>query len=268
MQELMTANNVNVLPIPSFNRAELDVQINTAHAYPRSIDQVTSEAISIIKGDKETAESCIYCLPARKNKDGTKSEPIQGPSIRLAEIIANCWGNLHAATREIANDGRFVTCEAVAWDLQKNVRISSEIRRSIRTRDGRTYSTDMQTVTSNAAQSLALRNAIYRVIPKHVINKLYDAAKATAVGDSKSLSEVLHKIVANFGKAGIEKERIFDFFKISSIEEMTSDHAAQLIGIKTAIMEKRLTKDNCFSVDVETGETVSNATEELNAKIG
>lgn len=262
MQELQRSNESQ--QFLTVNKAELDTQINTAKAFPRNIDQCIGEAISIIKGDKETAESCFYCLPPRKNKDGTKSEPIKGPSVRLAEIIAYCWGNLHAGTRETGNDSRFITVEAVCWDLQKNIKISTEVKRSIRTKDGRPYGADMQAVTSNAGASIALRNSIFRVIPKHIINNLYNQAMSTAVGDSKSLSETRAKILANFAKSGIDKERILTFFQKSSVEDLTKEDVTQLIGIRTSIMEGRLTKDNCFEADPETGETTSPGADELN----
>jgi hypothetical protein len=252
MSELIEHNQAMII-----NRVELDVEIATAKAYPRDMAACIGEALSIIKSDKETAESCFYCLPARKNKDGSKSEPIKGPSVRLGEVIAYCWGNLRIATRETGNDGKFITVEGVCWDLQKNIKIVTEVKRSIKTKDGRTYGADMQVVTSNAAQSIALRNSIFRVIPKHIINNLYGEAMKTAVGDMKSLNEVRAKAIANFAKAGIEKDRILAYFGVETVDEITSEHLTILLGIKQSLVERRLTKENCFDANPETGEVSS-----------
>ena len=105
-------------------RAELDVQISTAKAYPRDVHRSLQYAEQLATMDEETAQSCFYVLP-RKDKDGTKKE-IKGASIRLAEIIANAWGNIHAATRIIENDGRHITAEGIAWDLETNVKIAMQ----------------------------------------------------------------------------------------------------------------------------------------------
>src|ERR1700677_598981 len=107
-------------------RAELDTQISTAKAYPRSSTSAVEYATQLATMDEATAQSCFYCLP-RKEKDGTKKE-IRGASIRLAEIIMCAWGNLHVASRIIENDGRHVTAEGVAWDLQTNVKSSQQVK--------------------------------------------------------------------------------------------------------------------------------------------
>ncbi len=111
-------------------RAELDTQIATAKSYPRSPQRSMSYAVDLATMDEATAQSCFYCLP-RKDKDGTRKE-IRGGSIRLAEIVANAWGNIHAATRIVENDGRHITAEGVAWDLANNVKITMQNKVSIR----------------------------------------------------------------------------------------------------------------------------------------
>src|SRR5580698_5290338 len=111
-------------------RAELDVQISTAKAYPRDLKRTMDLAEQLATMDEETAQSCFYVLP-RKEKDGSKKE-IKGGSIRLAEIVANAWGNIHAATRIVENDGRHITAEGIAWDLESNVKISMQNKISIR----------------------------------------------------------------------------------------------------------------------------------------
>ena len=47
---------------------------------------------------------------------------IEGPSIRLAEVIAQNWGNIQYGVRELAQYGGFSEMEAYAWDLETNTR--------------------------------------------------------------------------------------------------------------------------------------------------
>src|SRR3954451_2190446 len=70
-------------------RGEIDIQIATAHRFPRSVKKSLQEALSLATVDEDTAGACGYELPARAGSDS--NEPIKGPSIRLAEIFASCW---------------------------------------------------------------------------------------------------------------------------------------------------------------------------------
>ena len=58
-------------------RAELDVQISTAKAYPRNPQTAMNYATQLATMDEATAQSCFYCLP-RKEKDGFQQKRNQG----------------------------------------------------------------------------------------------------------------------------------------------------------------------------------------------
>lgn len=221
-------------------RAELDTQITTAKAYPRNQRSFIDNAVELATLSQDTAESCFYSL-VRNGKDG-KSE-IKGPSIRLAEIAASCWGNIHAASRLIENDGRFVTAQGVAWDLEKNVKMSSEVKRKITNKEGRVFSEDMQVVTGNAACAIALRNAILKVIPKTLIDRIYDEAVKFSIGDQKTFNFKRKEIFEKINKMGIETSKVLAFFGKDSIEKIDQEEARQIIGIGTAI------KDGITSID-------------------
>ncbi len=226
-------------------RAELDVQISTAKAYPRKQREFIEKATELATLDQETAASCFYCL-IRKGKEG-KSE-IKGGSIRLAEIAAACWGNIHAATRIIGNDGKFITAQGVAWDLENNVKIGTEVKRKITNRDGQKYSDDMQTVTGNAAAAIALRNAIFKVVPKALVDRVYEAAVKFSIGDQKSLTAKRKEIIDKLNKMGAETTQILIFLNRTNIDEITADELRQLIGIGTAIKDGMTTVENAFSL--------------------
>lgn len=217
-------------------KAEIDMQVATAHQYPRNREVAIHEAIEMATMDQETAEACLYSLP-RDNK------AIKGPSIRLAEILAYCWGNLHAATRITGNDGSFVTAQGVAWDLEKGVKISSEVKRSIKTKYGKTYSQDMQAVTANAAASIALRNSILRLIPGGAWKRVYDAAAKAAVGDAKSMHAKAYKLLERLQKMGLMQDKVLAHFGVEKPDQLTAEHIETLIGIGTAI------KDGAVSVE-------------------
>ncbi len=248
-------------------RAELDTQISTAKAYPRgSLNQIFESATELATMDEATAQSCFYCLP-RKEKDGTKKE-IRGASIRLAEIIMCSWGNLHAATRIIENDGRHITAEGVAWDLQTNVKSSMQNKVSIRFGEkngsgGYTANADMQTVLSNAASAKALRNAIFKVVPKALVDRVLEKAMSFAVGDQKTVNSKVADVFDKLIKMGIDKEKILTYYGRASLSEITTEDFKSLIGVGTAIKEGHIKIEECFDYQKDDTSKLS-AAEKIN----
>jgi len=235
-------------------RAELDVQITTAKAYPRAVKRSMEYATELATMDEATAQSCFYCLP-RKDKDGNKKE-IRGASIRLAEIIANAWGNLHAATRIVSNDGRSITTEGVAWDLESNVKIAMQNKVSIwfgekNGKGGYQANADMQTVLTNASSAKALRNAIFKVVPKALVDRILEKAMSFSIGDQKTVNVKINELVDKLIKQGINKESLLDYFGYASIGELTGEDFKTLIGVGTAIKEGYIKPEEVFSMEKE-----------------
>ena len=225
--------------------AEIDKQIATAKMYPRDVMAAVNEMQQLALFDEETAESCFYHLE-RRAKDGSMTI-IEGPSIRLAEIAAASWGNLRIATRIVGNDGRMVTVEAVAHDLQKNVASSKQVARSIMTKNGQTFSADMQVMTINAASSLARRNAIYDVVPKVYVNKLVAQCQEFVKGQAVTgLRDKVQKVVKAFAKYGVTPELICLKMEVSNIDEITPEMVVRLVGIGNSLKDGQTTVEEEF----------------------
>lgn len=235
---------MSVPAIDTISRAEIDVQIATAHRFPRSMERFVKEAMKMATYDEDTAASCFYKLP----RDG---KIIEGPGVRLAEIIGSTWGNMRYGARIVAEDREFIVAQGVAHDLEKNVSASLEVRRRIVKRDGKRYTSDMINTTANAACSIALRNAIFRVIPKTFVNQIYEAAKQVAIGDASTLVERRTKALDYFAKMGVMEDRILAVLGKSGIEDIGLDDLATLTGLKTAIKDGDTTVDEAFPMPVK-----------------
>jgi len=166
-------------------------------------------------------------LPGRKGGDG---KPIQGPSVRMAEIAISCYQHIRAAARVIDDDGKFVPAQGVVHDLENNVVASIEVKRRVTTKEGKRYSDDMIATTGNAACALAFRNAVFKVIPGALVKPVYEAAKKLAIGDSKSLVQRRADSVAHFSKMGVTKEQICKVLNIKSVDDIMLEHLELLIG--------------------------------------
>lgn len=220
-------------------RGEIDMQVATAKRYPRSIKAFRDEALSMAILDVDTAEACFYVL-----RRGTST--IEGPGVRLAEIVASCWGNLRVEGRIIDDDGRFVVAQGTCWDVQNNVVIRTEVRRRVTGKSGQRYSDDMIAVTGNAAISIALRNAIFRVVPSAYTHAIYEAARKVAVGDAKTLEVRRGNAFAWFSKSGASADRVLEHVGRASVEDCGLGELAILQGLRTAIMEGTTTIDQAF----------------------
>lgn len=243
---------VSVSALEQMERAQTDIQINTAKRYPRQLSVVKKDMLTLATLDKATAETCFYTLRRKDNQAPGGFKVIQGPSARMAEIAVNSFGNIKAGSRIIGNDGKMITAQAVCHDLEKNVCISIEVKRRITTRDGKTFGEDMQVVTGNAACSIALRNAVFKVIPMALIKPIYDAAKKCAVGDMKGLAERRVAAMKKFEEIGVTNARVYATFEIKGLEDISLEILEQMIGIWTAISDGDTTIDDAFPLTPKT----------------
>jgi hypothetical protein len=225
----------------SLARAEVDQQITTAHAYPRSVDRAVKNIMSLATLDDETAEECVYALPRG-------GKPIKGPSVRLAEIIAGQWGNCRVGARVVHVDRfeKFVEAEGVFHDLETNAATTARVRRRISDRQGRVFNDDMIVVTGNAACAIAKRNAILGAVPKAVWRKAYSAVEQVIAGDIKTLSERRDRAMKAFAAFGVTPDQVFQALNIAGADDIALDHITTLVGMHAALKSGESTVEEMF----------------------
>lgn len=228
--------------VAELSKAEIAQQVATARQYPRSVKRASSAIQSLVTLDAEAAEDCIYALPRG-------GKPIRGPSVRLAEVVAQSWGNNRVAARvvEIDRQEKVIVAEAVFHDLETNAAVKTSVRRRISDRQGRLLNDDMIVVTGNAACSIAKRNAILGGVPKAVWNRAYNAAEGVIKGDVKTLAERRERAIKSFGTWGVKPEQIFAALGVAGEEEVTLEHLPSLIGMYNAIKNGEETVETLFS---------------------
>ena len=229
------------------DKAAIDVQISTAKAYPRNIKRSVDNAIATVTLDQATASTCNYAVPRG-------GKVISGPSVHLAKVIAQCWGNMRIEAKVISVEDKNVTSQAVAFDLENNVAIKVEVKRSIMTKTGR-MSDDMIVVTGNAGNSIALRNAILSVVPKAVVDKVYNAAKEVITGNVSDKTQLIKKrkdVLDKFKDSyGVTEKEVLSAIGKASVDNITSDDLLVLIGIGQAIKDGDTTIDEAFKSKVD-----------------
>ena len=224
-------------------RAELDTAISTARQYPRHMASVRDNILSLVQLDEQTAADCMYAMPRG-------GKPIRGPSVRLAEIVAQQWGNCRVDARVIAIDrvNRVVVAEGTFHDLQTNSAMRSVVQRRISDRRGRLFNDDMIVVTGNAACSIARRNAILAGVPKAIWRQAYDAAEKVVAGDIVTLGERRDKAIKAFATYGVKPEQIFGVLDVESVDEITLEDIPTLQGMFSALKNGEATVEELFDV--------------------
>lgn len=220
-------------------KAEIDIQISTAKAFPRSNKMFLDKALSMATLNEDIAASCAYALPR-----GGKS--LEGPSVRLAEIVCASYGNIRAGARVIANDGKTITAQGICHDLESNYCVTVEVKRKITDKYGKTYNEDMQVVTGNAACAIAYRNAVFKVVPSALVNDVYEKAKDVAKGTAETLVKRREKAAKYFRDLGVTEKQICDVLEVKKIDDIDLDKLATLSGMRTLIKNGESTIKDLF----------------------
>ena len=225
------------------DKAQLDVQIVTAKSYPRNIKKSTDNAIAVVTIDKDTASTCSYALPRG-------GKPVTGPSVHLAKILAQTWGNLRVDAKVVSTDATHITSEAVCFDLENNLAIKVQVKRKITDSKGKRYNEDMITMTGNAANSIALRNAVLSVIPRGIVDKVYNAARQTITGDLSDETKLIARRKQVFDGLkdtyGVIEKEVLSAIGKAAVSHVTADDIAVLIGIGQAIKDGDTTVEYAF----------------------
>ena len=228
-------------------KAEIDIAISTAKSFPRSLKIFRDRALSMATFTEDIAAACTYSVPR-------EGKTLDGPSVRLAEIIASAYGNIRSGARVIANNGKFITAQGFCHDLETNNFISVEVERRITKKTGQTFSEDMQALTGNAACAIAFRNAVFKVIPAALCEEIWEAAKQVARGTAETLVKRRDKALEYFRSLKVTDKQICEVLNIKKVEDIDLDKLEALTGMRAAIKNGETTVKDLFetpAIEVE-----------------
>lgn len=225
--------------LTAVDRASIDMQIATAKQWPRVVSTSLKEALTLATLDEATAESMFYAMPR-----GGKT--LEGPSARLAEVMAYAWGNLRVDADIVAEDKTTVTAMGTCFDLEKNVAIRVRVKRRITDSRGKRYNEDMIGVTSMAAISIALRNSVFKVIPRAFVDRIYVEARKASLGKAGTMTQKRTNALQWFSKAGIKNEQVFALLGVKDVDDIGEDEYITLRGLLNAIKDGETSIESVF----------------------
>ncbi len=185
--------------------AEVQGAILMARKFPRDVVKAL-DRITIACQRPGLAEAALYTY-ARGGTDVT------GPSIRLAEAIAQQWGNIQFGIRELDQRNGESTVEAFAWDIETNTRQIKTFQvphvRYTKAK-GNTKLTDPRDVYEMVANQGArrLRACILGIIPGDIIETAVEQCESTMKAKADTSPEAIKKLVEAFSNLGVTKEQL------------------------------------------------------------
>lgn len=227
----------------SRSMAEVQAAVIMARRFPR--DQVQStERIRVACQREGLAKTATY----QYARGGSN---VVGPSIRLAETMAQMWGNLQYGIHELANTGKASTMEAYCWDMETNVRVSKtfEVSHTRHTKNGSYDLTDPRDVYENNANMGArrLRACILGIIPGDVVEMAVDECDNTLRASVALTDKKIKAIIAAFAKHDVTQAMIEERLQRKA-SAMTPGQYLDLTKIGTSLNDGMSKVEDWFRV--------------------
>lgn len=224
--------------------AEVQAALVLAKANPRNEGQAYNAIMNSCKR-KKLAENAEYSF--RRG-----STLVTGASIRLAEIIAQQWGNINYGFREVGRGADYSEIEAFAHDLQTNTRVVRQFQvMHIRDKSSGNVKLkaerDKYELTASMAQR-RVRACILQVIPADIVDAARDACQATLKDSIGDIDKKISDILVAFDKLGVTLEDIEAYLQ-RSIKSLVPADVVNLQRIYVSIRDGIADKSEFFKTD-------------------
>lgn len=190
------------------------------------------------------AEQAMYAYP----RGGTL---VTGPSIRLAEAMAQAWGNLDCGIREISQSNGVSVAEAYAIDLQTNTRVTKifHVPHVRDTKKGKIKLTDARDIYEMVANqgSRRLRACILGILPGDVVEAAVNQCKKTMESGEVPLADRIRAMVTKFDELGVKVEHL-EKRLAHKLDATIPQEIVTLQGIYKAIKDGFSNREDFFEI--------------------
>lgn len=224
--------------------AEAQGKLLIAKRFPRNQVEAYQNAMNACKRPS-LAEKAIYSYP----KGG---QTVSGPSIRLAEELARCWGNIDFGIKELSQKDGESEMQAYCWDTETNT-ISSQtfvVPHVIDTRTGQKKLTTTRDIYENNANMAGrrLRARILAVLPPDLVEDAVRECRKTLAGkNDQPIEDRIKKMVMAFQKFGVKPETIEKRLG-RPIDTMTAEDVSEFVGIFNSLKDGNSSIQDWFDV--------------------
>lgn len=226
-----------------------------AKQFPRNYTSCYANAIEACQR-KGFAEKAFFSYPRA-------GQTVTGVTIRFAEEMARCYGNLDYGIKELSHEDGKSEMQAYAWDLETNT-VSSQnftVEHIMETKQGSRKLTSQRDIYERTANDGArrLRSRILAILPPDLVEDCILECKKTLAGKNDiPLIDRVKNMVTGFAKLGVSKDMIEKRLG-HTIESVNTEELTEYIGIYNGLKQKETTISDWF----EQPKTASQMTELL-----
>lgn len=272
MSELMQRGqqSMSAMYHESKELSEIKGKMYLARQFPRDPDWSLQCALRECER-KDLAEVAQYEFPKGDSV-------VNGPSIRLVEVLARHWGNITSGVDEIdAKDGE-TTIKSYAWDLETNVSDTKTftVKHMRTTKKGSYKLTDERDIYEMVANKGARRKraCLLAVLPGWYVDAAVAACEETlkkSLTDGKSMEEVISSVVSAFDEFGITPDQIEAKLE-KSVDKLSKNDVVKLRHLYSAIKDGFVKPGDAFGLPTEPdkeipSDTEADALDALNARL-
>jgi hypothetical protein len=228
---------------------EVQAALVIAKRFPRDINNCYAKIIQSCQRFT-LANQAIYKYP----KGG---QVVSGPSIRLAEVIAQNYGNLDFGIREIERRNGVSIAESYCWDMESNTKQTKifEVPHELYTKKGTKKITDPREIYELVANNGArrLRACILGIIPGDITDAAVEQCRKTlSKGNGEPIGDRIRKMNLAFNELGVSQEMIEKRLG-HGLDLTTADEIVELTGMYAAIRDKQANRSDFFDFGEEEG---------------
>lgn len=201
------------------------------------------------------AESAMYEYP----KGGQK---VTGPSIRLAEAIAQAWGNMDFGVVELEQKQGESSVMAYAWDLETNTRQTKifTVKHERKAKGKINVLDDPRDIYEMTANQGArrVRSCILAVIPGDVVDAAVEKCKDTIKkGQKEPLEDRIRKMISVFnGEFQVSKDAVEKYIGCAA-EAFTENDFIRLKNVYRSLRDNMAKREDYFDIQKPKSETES-----------
>ena len=203
---------------------EVQAAMIVAKRFPRD-ERLSCDRILNACTRQTLADNALYSFP----RGGSE---VTGPSIRLAECLAQNWGNIDFGFIELEQKTGESTVMAYAWDLETNTRQSKvfTVPHKRDTKTGSVALTDSRDIYEMVANQSArrVRSCILSVIPGDVVESAIKQCEITLkAGNATPIEERIQKMIAAYAEFEVTPEMLSGFIG-KNVEAFTENDVIRL----------------------------------------
>ena len=244
-QEMVAAPQATNAMLATRETQEVQAAVFMAKRFPRN----ENESLARIMRSCDRvglATKAVYSYP----KGGTQ---VSGPSVRLAEAIAQAWGNIQSGVVELEQRDGESTCMAYCWDVETNTRECKifTVKHQISTRNGMKVLTDPRDIYELVANQGARRKraCILNIIPGDIVDEAMARCNKTLQGNNRRplidrLRELVDMFQTRYSVPLASIEKYFGY----PLDVFTEQDGATLAGIYNSLKDGVAKREDYFQL--------------------